>query len=96
VKLPAGIAEALGEIKPIHPALRWAERECQGAAFHSPKPLDLHETKIGPDRVVDLCGTCLANLNIYMDIKRHFGGEIPWSVRREFGNRLRSIGDVAE
>jgi hypothetical protein len=96
VKLPPHIFAALGEIKPIHPALRWGDEECQGAAFHSPKPLNLHEVSLGENRIVYLCGTCWTNLKLYLDLKLHFQGEIPWSVRREFGNRLRSIGDVAE
>jgi hypothetical protein len=94
--LPEHIADALGEIKPIHPALRQVDEECQGAKYHSPAPLLVEEVQIGPGRWVTLCGTCRDNLKVYEDLKGHFNGEIPWSVRREFGNQLRSIGDVAE
>ena len=96
MRLPRHIADALGEIKPIHPALRRGDQECQGARFHSPSPLLLEEVEISSGKWVTLCGTCQDNLKVYEELKTHYDGEIPWKVRREFGNLIRAIGDVAQ
>jgi hypothetical protein len=62
---------------------------CAGAKFHSPTPLVLHEVEIN-GQPVQLCGTCRSNLGVLRALlTRH--GELPWPVRREFGNRLREL-----
>lgn len=69
------------------------DRVCTGAKFHSPTPLILHEVKIGPEpeQVVWLCGTCSDNLSVLRHLLTESGGDLPWALRREFGNMIRAI-----
>jgi len=82
------------------------EIACAGAKFHSPTPLTMRSYDLkgavayvvsgeklreeGPDRVW-LCGTCVANLKVLLLVLHAHDGELPWEVRREFGNRLRAV-----
>jgi hypothetical protein len=62
---------------------------CAGAKFHSPTPLVLHDVEINGEPV-QLCGTCRSNLGVLRALLDTHG-ELPWPVRREFGNRLREL-----
>lgn len=74
---------------------------CEGAAFHSPTPLTVVECWITPEPMseakntkrfkVMLCPTCAANLRVLQSLLVASEGELPWVVRREFGNVLRGI-----
>lgn len=62
-------------------------RVCEGAKFHSPNPLVLHEVRLPGGREVLLCGTCRDQLRVL-----HLLGPNPdWSVARCFGNRVRLL-----
>lgn len=89
--IPNAIATALRDVAPstLPGRLVAPELDCEGAAFHSPNPLLLHEIEIGSQTVL-LCGTCRANLAVLRALLDHHG-ELPWPVRREFGNRLRTL-----
>lgn len=90
--LPVAIAEALRDVDPetFPGSLAVEGTECEGAKFHSPGPLVLFEVAT-PERTVRLCGTCRANYFVLRALLAHHGGELPWPVRREFGNRLRAL-----
>ena len=66
------------------------ERECVGATFHSPNPLVLNEVEVDGE-VVLLCGTCLANLRVLQHLIENTDGDLPWVVRRDFGNKIRAL-----
>lgn len=68
--------------------------ECLGAKFHSPNPLILRNTHVSPDQrgeTVLLCGTCADNLTVLQTLLLKHGGDLPWPVRREFGNLVRAL-----
>jgi hypothetical protein len=44
---------------------------------------------------VFLCGTCAANLTVLLRLMAASSGELPWEVRREFGNTIRALADKA-
>lgn len=89
--IPNAIATALRDVDPSTLPGRpvSADLDCEGAAFHSPNPLVLFETEID-GRTALLCGTCRSNLAVLRTLLDHHS-ELPWPVRREFGNRLRSL-----
>ena len=81
------------------------DEPCEGAAFHSPRPLFTHDTPLvlktwwseeqqwmqtrAPQ--ANLCGTCADNLNILLQMLHATVGDLDWEVRREFGNTLRAL-----
>ena len=67
------------------------EQECEGAKFHSPTPLLLHEVGLPTGGVAVLCGTCAENLAVFQHLLAESAGTLPWTVRREFGNLIRAI-----
>lgn len=81
------------------------EAVCEGSKFHSPTPLFVDpfvtliptqwsaqaSAQLSPR--VALCGTCKDNLAILQQIMLACGGEVPWQVRREFGNSIRALAD---
>lgn len=76
--------------------------DCEGAKFHSPNPLVLYYEPIVPTSVwsdcpddahVWLCGNCRANLAVYISLLVEHQGVLEWPVRREFGNRIRALGE---
>lgn len=92
VPFPRAIAEALRGIdQSALPGLPATERDCEGAKFHSPTPLLLHEVELSDGRVVWLCGVCRANASVLAALIAQFAQELEWPVRREFGNRLRAL-----
>ena len=66
------------------------DETCDGAKFHSPNPLVLHEVTVGDTRVL-LCGTCLANLRVLQHLLAAADGSLPWPVLRDFGNQIRAL-----
>lgn len=65
--------------------------ECQGSRFHSPRPLLVHRTELPhrPGEPIYLCGTCTDNYRLLSRLEAVT--EIPWPVRRCFGNLIRAI-----
>lgn len=94
---PAKVAEALDTIGLDVPAEGWFARqhECTGARFHSPNPLVIRDIWISPDgnrgESALLCGTCADNLGVLMALLQQYDGDVPWPVRREFGNQIRAL-----
>lgn len=77
---------------------------CVGAKFHSPTPLFTDSVRLVPrswvthpgffalaEHAVPLCGTCRDNLAILQQIFKARDGDVPWEVRREFGNEIRAL-----
>lgn len=78
----------------LAPATITEERQCEGASFHSPQPLVVREVALSEadgGLTAWLCGTCRDNLHLLQALLAATGGELPWPVRREFGNKLRSL-----
>jgi len=82
------------------------ERPCEGAKYHSPRPLFVEATWLvrrewWPEDAEHahwvmapdawLCGTCRDNLNILLQMLHHTDGTLDWKVRREFGNEIRAL-----
>ena len=81
----------------------WVGVPCEGSKFHSPRPLLVrpHDLAVGDDPLlpegdkVNLCATCGDNLSLYLGILSAYDGATPCSVRKDFGNVIRSLGDRA-
>lgn len=77
------------------------DQVCEGAMYHTPRPLVLmHVLLIPTDWLGDLngekvwlCGTCRENLEVYQALLWRYDGELPWPLKREFGNMIRALGD---
>lgn len=82
------------------------DRECEGAAFHSPRPLFVRPTRLVLEAWWDadhphpswamapdawLCGTCRDNLAILLQMLHATDGALDWEIRREYGNLLRAL-----
>lgn len=81
------------------------DAECEGATFHSPRPMFVQDTRLVPyewlheeginpgvaPKSAWLCGTCRDNLAILQQVLKATGGDVPWEVRREFGNTVRRL-----
>lgn len=83
------------------------DSECEGAKFHSPRPLFVQYTPLvlkewwpstpeegrAPNWApkAALCGTCRDNLNILLQMLYATDGDLDWEIRREFGNVLRGL-----
>ena len=82
---------------------------CEGSKFHIPRPLLVRPhyltdevSRVAGDEVppldgdvVLLCGTCADNLTVYLTIRWAYEGATPQTVRRDFGNITRALGDRA-
>lgn len=76
------------------PGLLAETHGCQGAKFHSPRPMVVHPFRVdGPsgERVIHLCGTCEDNVRLLTALMR--ATEVPWRVRRCFGNQVRNVAE---
>jgi hypothetical protein len=81
------------------------EAVCEGSRFHSPTPMFVAEVPLIPaswgeehsvaSRRLRLCGTCRDNLAILRQIFVSTRGQVPWEVRREFGNTIRALAEEA-
>lgn len=77
------------------PGLPAEVHACQGAKFHSPRPMIVHRFRVdGPsgERVIHLCGTCEDNVRLLMALLKA-RTDVPWRVRRCFGNQVRSVAE---
>jgi hypothetical protein len=88
--LPPNVREAIDSAAPSLPG-RPAVEECQGAKFHSPRPMILHETPVGSGDVVLLCGTCRDNLAVLEALQESTEEALPGPLRREWGNVIRAL-----
>jgi hypothetical protein len=95
--VPSNVAAAIAEhgITPEQGRFA-ADDTCEGAAFHSPHPLTVREVPLSlagaPDGpMACLCPTCAENLKALQGLLRATSGDLPWVVRREFGNKLRAL-----
>lgn len=68
------------------------DQPCEGAKFHSPVPLLVRPRPLPNGETIFLCGTCGDTLTVFGQLLTQNEGELPWEVRREFGNRIRAIG----
>lgn len=77
------------------------DEPCEGSKFHSPTPLvtypydlaapDLAPPEKGkPKDPVRLCGVCRGNLGVFLMLTD--SGDLEWEVQRQFGNRIRALG----
>jgi hypothetical protein len=91
--LPNATAGALREIdhSSLPGRLAVEGTGCEGAKFHSPSTLLLNKVDLPDGRTVALCGTCRDNLAVLALLLAHYGQDLPWPVRREFGNVLRAL-----
>lgn len=80
------------------------QADCEGSRFHSPTPMVTKMVRLIPDAWspmasaqhsprVYLCGTCADNLTVLQQIIAAHRGQVPWKVRREFGNTIRALGE---
>lgn len=84
------IAAALARAQDIDlPGESSEDTECEGARFHSPKPLRVHLVDLGDGRYATLCGTCRDNVAVLRLLEQLKVDDVPW--RRGFGNKLRSL-----
>lgn len=69
---------------------RLSTEACQGAKFHSPRPLAVHAYVLPDKHVIYLCGTCRDNLGVYLFLWNAEGG-LDWETKRCFGNQIRNV-----
>lgn len=73
--------------------------ECQGAKFHSPRPMIVHPFEMpradGKNETVYLCGTCADNVKVLFSLLKARQGDVPWTVKRSFGNLVRGVAEMA-
>lgn len=101
MSFPPHVAEAIGDHLDLPPApggfYALADEVCEGARFHSPKPLVLLKVSIRPgkpqkgDETATLCPTCAANFGLLQNLLVATDGNLSWPTRREFGNQLRAL-----
>jgi hypothetical protein len=79
---------------------------CEGAQFHSPTPICIRPYVLGQELLAPaeedeldiatwLCGNCCDNLTVYLRLLFEYEDDLPWVVRREFGNLIRALGNKA-
>jgi hypothetical protein len=69
--------------------VRFSANPCQGAKFHSPRPLVVRAYETRDGGVIHLCPVCKDNIDLYDYLIGLYHDELPWPIRREFGNVLR-------
>lgn len=77
------------------------DAECEGSKYHTPTPMFTNAVRLVPEEwdssisafspVVMLCGTCRDNLAMLQQIYAARDGDVPWPVRREFGNLIQAL-----
>ena len=45
--------------------------------------------------MVWLCSTCYDNVQVFVLLMARTEGDLTWEIRREFGNRIRDLGQRA-
>lgn len=73
------------------PGITTDQHECQGSKFHSPRPMVVHPFPMphAPGELIYLCGTCSDNVRLLLALQEQ--GEVPWRVKRCFGNLIRAV-----
>lgn len=76
------------------PGIPACKHECEGSRFHSPRPMLVRPFAMpdAPGGMMYLCGTCADNVHLLLALLNQ--GEVPWSVRRYFGNIIRAVATV--
>lgn len=83
-------------------AVPWPRAECQVAKYHSPYPLLTHLIPLIPEAWAPVnvdtehilaCGTCRDSLRVMQHLLWESNGALAWTVRREFGNRVRELAE---
>jgi hypothetical protein len=54
----------------------------------------VHPVELG-DEIVYLCGTCADNVQVLLSLLKGRQGDVSWTVRRCFGNLVRSVAEAA-
>lgn len=98
MEYPKTIRQALSEHPMVHyDGDGYAEaydHPCEGARHHSPQPLITYLVPPSGDddlTKVWLCGTCRSNMHVLQHLIQSYDGDVPWPLRREFGNILRAL-----
>jgi len=101
MKFPATVAGALQDLggNEVLSGIVSTEADCEGAKFHSPTPLLIRKVTLVPTSWVDgviletvwLCGVCADNLEVLLYLLQSKEGELPWGIKREFGNLIRAL-----
>lgn len=94
MEFPKTIKSALERYPMVNPpSIAYSyEHACEGARHHSPMPLVVHLVTISDKaREVWLCPTCRDNLKVLRHFIVEHNGDVPWVLRREFGNILRAL-----
>lgn len=84
---------------------------CVGSKYHSPTPLTTVQVYLSQvvaeqaqgitldsrsgEEPVWMCRNCRDNLRVYVLLMAATQGGLDWVVRREFGNRIRDLGQHA-
>lgn len=90
---PRAVEELLTQLEPHRASTSPNDHPCEGAEFHSPRPLRTHGYRLHNGRSFWLCLTCKDNIDVYVFLWESQGG-LPWSIQRCFGNQTRNIGNV--
>lgn len=81
------------------PGIPTDQHTCQGAKFHSPRPMVVHPFHMhradSEDEIVYLCGTCSDNVQVLLTLLKGNKGEVSWPIKRHFGNLARAVADQA-
>lgn len=89
--IPGELLDHLVSAPPLElPGILTSEHECQGAKFHSPRPMVVHSFPMprSEGELIYLCGTCADNVKTLLALETQ--GEVPWPVKRCFGNLTRA------
>lgn len=90
MELPEPIGRLLDTFEVAHAAHDPGLHPCQGAKFHSPRPLRVQEVLIR-NKTVYLCANCKSNLEVFIFLWNKNNG-LDWEAQRAFGNLIRALG----
>jgi len=90
---PQAIEELLKRFDPHRSASSPNIHPCEGAEFHSPRPLITKGYRLPDGRTFWLCATCKDNVDTFVFLWEKMGG-LEWSIQRCFGNNVRTIAHM--
>jgi hypothetical protein len=90
---PRAVEELLSRLEPHRASSNPNEHPCEGAEFHSPRPLRVHGYRLPSGRSFWLCGTCRDNIDTYVTLWEKTGG-FDWAIQRCFGNSARNVASI--
>jgi hypothetical protein len=90
---PKAVESLLTQFDPKRGSTNPNEHPCQGAEFHSPRPLQVHGYRLSNGTSFWLCGTCRDNVSVYVTLWEKTGG-FDWSIQRCFGNCVRNLANL--